>query len=96
MKIFWTRLALKDLDHVWNYISEDNSQAADAMLEKIEKSVKALLSYHNLGRIGRLKGTRELIVAGSSYVVPYRVKNDQIQILAILHASRRWPEGFKN
>ena len=48
-----------------------------------------------LGRDGRVPGTREHVIAGTPFVVAYRVHKDQIQILAVLHASRRWPEAFE-
>lgn len=91
MKIAWTKLALNDLDHVWKYIATDNAQAADAVLGSIGKAVHNLLSYEKLGRLGRIKGTRELVIVGTSYIVPYRIKRDRIEILAVIHSSRRWP-----
>lgn len=94
MKIAWTRLALQDLHHAWNYIAADNPQAADGVMERIRKAVESLLSYQNLGRPGRVKGTRELVVVGTPYVVPYRIKQDRIEILAVIHGSRRWPASL--
>lgn len=95
MKIVWTKLALKDLQQVRNYILKDHPQAANDMLERIGKSVDGLLAYQNLGRPGRLKGTRELMIVGTPYLVPYRIKKDQIQILAVMHGARRWPDTFE-
>jgi plasmid stabilization system protein ParE len=94
LKIFWTRLALQDLDQAWNYIASDKPEAADGVLEMIGKSVESLLSYQNLGRPGRVKGTRELVVVGTPFVVPYCVKKNRIEILAVIHGSRRWPESL--
>jgi len=45
-----------------------------------------------LGRAGRVAGTRELVVAGTPYVVPYRVRGEAVEILRVFHAARRWPE----
>lgn len=91
MKIAWTKLALSDLRHVWEYIATDNAQAADGVLGSIGKAVHSLLSYEKLGRPGRTKGTRELVIVGTPYIVPYRIRRDRIEILAIIHSSRRWP-----
>lgn len=91
MKIFWTKLALQDLDHVWNYIAADKPEAADSTIERIEKTVDGLLSYQNAGRPGRVKATRELVILGTPYIVPYRIKRDRIEILAVIHGARRWP-----
>lgn len=94
MKVVWTRLALQDLDHAWSYVAADNPGAADGMIEIIAKSVEGLVTYQNLGRPGRVKGTRELVVVGTPFIIPYRVKPDRVEILAILHGARRWPGQF--
>lgn len=94
MRIVWTKLAIQDLNHAWNYIATDNPEAADGMIERIAKAVDSLLFYQNLGRPGRVKGTKELVVVGTPYVVPYRIKEGSIQILAVIHGSRRWPESL--
>jgi plasmid stabilization system protein ParE len=47
-----------------------------------------------MGRPGRVPGTRELVVAGTPYVVAYRVAASQIDVLAVIHAARRWPQTF--
>ena len=53
-----------------------------------------LLDNPALGRPGRVPGTRELVVAGTPYILPYRVQGEIIQILHVLHGARRWPERF--
>jgi plasmid stabilization system protein ParE len=46
------------------------------------------------GRRGRVAGTREAIVPGTSYIVAYRVLEGAIHVLAILHGAQKWPESF--
>jgi toxin ParE1/3/4 len=46
----------------------------------------------NAGRIGRVANTREIVVPGTSYLVAYRIREDMIHVLAIMHAARQWPE----
>lgn len=94
MRLQWTKLALQDLNHVREYIATDHSTAADETIFKIGRVIDSLLSYHHLGRVGRVQGTRELVIPGTPYIVPYRVKKDQIEILAVLHGARRWPDNF--
>jgi toxin ParE1/3/4 len=89
VKLFWTRLALADLQHVYDYVAEDKPSAAAGVVERVEKSAAMLLRHPQLGRSGRLPGTRELVVADTPFVVPYRVAGGRIEILAVLHASRR-------
>lgn len=92
MRIRWTKLSLQDLQQVWSYIAADKPQAADEMMQRMDKVVASLVDYPDVGRSGRIKGTRELIVVGTPYLIPYRIKKGQIEILAVLHGARRWPQ----
>ena len=47
-----------------------------------------------IGRKGRVEGTRELVIAGTPYIVPYRVRDDVVQIITVLHNAQRWPDQF--
>lgn len=46
-----------------------------------------------LGRPGRVAGTRELVLPKTPYVVAYRIM-EAVEILAVMHGAREWPEGF--
>ena len=53
-----------------------------------------LKDHPKIGRIGRVAGTFELVIPGIPYVVPYRIRNQQVQVLTVYHTSRKWPESF--
>lgn len=59
---------------------------------KIWEAVEMLGKHPGAGRKGRLSGTRELIIAGTPFVVGYRIEKGEVQVLAVLHASRKWPD----
>lgn len=93
MQIKWLNRALQNLDDEAAYIAEDNPQAANAFVEHILASVAQLASYPNIGRAGRVFGTRELIITHYPYIIPYRVKGDVVQLLRVFHTSRKWPRS---
>jgi toxin ParE1/3/4 len=35
-----------------------------------------------------------LVVANTPYLVPYRVRNNVIEILRVFHGARKWPQKF--
>jgi hypothetical protein len=43
----------------------------------------------------RLRRTRELIIHGVPYFVPYRIKRKEIRVLCVYHTSGKWPESFE-
>ena len=94
MKLRWTRLAITDLDSVFAYVAADNPTAANRLVERIERAVTILRQHPTPGRTGRRLGTRELIVAGTPFVIPYRVRRNTIEILALIHGARKWPENL--
>jgi toxin ParE1/3/4 len=88
----WLRRALKNLDEEAEYIACDNQDAAARIVQRISASVDGLATHPASGRPGRAPGTRELAVTGTPYIVPYRVRDDAVEILRVFHAARKWPE----
>jgi toxin ParE1/3/4 len=91
VELRWTTAVLDDLDEAGAFIAVDDPGSAAAMADRVEEAVVALLRHPNLGRAGRVRTTRELVVSGTPFVVVYRVRRDQIQVLRVLHHARRWP-----
>lgn len=91
MRLEWTRPALRDLKDAGEFIALDNPQAAQRMAEKIQEAVEYLIEYPTMGRAGRVRSTRELVVTGTPFIVVYLIKIPAVQILRILHHARKWP-----
>ena len=94
MLIKWLTLALADIEQIEAYIYKDNSSTANKVIQLIYNNIQYLLKHPDLGRPGRVPNTRELIIENTSYLVPYRVRENEIQILRILHSSMKWPDDF--
>lgn len=93
-RVRWTSPALADLDSVQDYVAERNPAAAYRLVNHMLDRTDALLSANpELGRRGRVAGTRELVLPNTSYIVAYRVA-DAVEILAVMHGAREWPESF--
>jgi addiction module RelE/StbE family toxin len=90
--IRWTPTGLRDLESLHAWVAENSPRAAAATVEKILEAIAALERHPDLGRKGRVAGTRELIVR--PFVVAYRVNEAAIEILSVLHGARRWPDSF--
>jgi len=91
MQIRWTDKALDNLDAAVEYIAADNPTAAKKVAQKIWDSVQLLKNQPGLGRPGRVANTRELVISGLPYIVPYMEKDGSIVILRIMHSSIKWP-----
>ena len=92
MRVRWLRRALRNLDEEAEYIARDNPDAAARTVQRTASAIEQLTSHPASGRIGRVPGTRELVVSGTPYIVPYRVRGDAVEILRVFHAARKWPD----
>ena len=92
MMISWLEDAIFDLNALRQYIAQDKPSAANRVAKRILTSINLLSEQSNMGRAGRVPGTRELIIPGMPYIVPYRVKNNSIEILRVLHVAIQWPD----
>lgn len=92
MRVEWDSLARLDLVEIVSYIAEDNVQAAYRVRDAITRQVELLKDLPEMGRPGRVTGTRELVIVGTSFVAAYRVAQKEVLILRVLHGARRWPD----
>jgi toxin ParE1/3/4 len=91
----WSPEAIDDLAALRAYIARDNPAAAQRVVLRIIHSVETLLPNNpEMGRSGRVPGARELVIATTPFIVPYRVVGSVIQILRVYHGARRWPDTF--
>lgn len=94
MRITWLERALDDFEEAVTYLAERNPKAAHTFAEHINASLLRLRAFPESGRPGRIPGTRELVIGQTHYIIPYRLKGQLIELLAVMHDAREWPEGF--
>ncbi|MCY1301538.1 ParE toxin of type II toxin-antitoxin system, parDE [compost metagenome] len=86
-RIRWTLRALRRLGEIGAYIEKDDPDAAARVVARIVTAVDALAEYPASGRPGRIKSTRELVLAD----IPYRISRD-VEILTVMHAHQQGPQ----
>ena len=96
MQIKWLRKALANLDEEAEYISRDNPAMSRKIVQQIHEAVSLLSKNPSLGLPGRIFGTRELVVPGTRYLVPYRVRPRLkcVEVLRVFPTSRKPPEHW--
>ena len=90
MKLIWADSAAADLENIFAFIAEDDLDTACQIDTFIRQSARRLLQFPYVGRKGRVKGTRELIIH-PSYMLIYSVAANSIEIVSVLHTSRQYP-----
>jgi toxin ParE1/3/4 len=94
MIIWWSTPATQQLAAVHKYIAAEDEAAATEIANHIWDSVDMLARHPFAGRKGRVPGARELVISGTPFVVAYRIEKNEVRILAVMHAARKWPDEF--
>lgn len=94
MKVRWRESAGYDLREIRTYIAQDNPAAARKVIKAIRLQVAVLGRNPLIGRAGQVAGTRELVISRYPYIAAYQVKRRAVEILAVVHTSRLWPDIF--
>ena len=89
-RLEWRQAARADLLAILDYISDDNPEAAERLINEIEVKVSRLPRRPGLFRRGRVAGTREMVVR-PNYLVIYTEDEQAVVILRVLHAAQQWP-----
>jgi toxin ParE1/3/4 len=90
--VVWSPRAIEHLAHLREYIARDNPKAANRIARALLEAVERLAELPHLGRPGRVAGTRELVVPGTPYVIPYRLRGDRLEVIAVFYGRQKWPK----
>lgn len=91
MKLEWSEAARQDMNALFAYLDARNPQAADKTEAAIFATVEELLVFPKVGRLGRVQGTRELIVTGTPYLLIYALNAETVFIVRVLHGAQKFP-----
>lgn len=95
MLIVWRPQARAEREAAIDYIAQDNILAALDQLDEIERQTFLLATQPKMGRVGRVPGTRELVIIRTPFIAVYRIEGRRIEILRFLHGAQQWPSKGK-
>ncbi len=91
MKVRWSDRSGQDVLAIGEFIALSDRSAAIGVADRIKGAGDNLETFPRRGRPGRLADTRELVVTGLSYILIYRVFDEDVEILRVLHGAQDWP-----
>ncbi len=82
------RRAEEDLIEIWGYVARESETAADRLLDRFEEHWRLLIEHPFAGaaRADIAAGIRYLVTG--NYLTFYRVDDDAVVILRVLHGKR--------
>ena len=86
-------MALADREVIMEFVAAENPVAAIALDDQFEAKVEQSRQRPTLYKLGRVNGTREIVVR-PNYVMIYAVAKDEnkVVVLRVLHTARQWPQ----
>jgi addiction module RelE/StbE family toxin len=92
VRLEWAAFAVEDRDAIFDYIEESSPYGAVVVDDRIRRQVRQLLQFPETGRLGRVDGTRELVISRTPYIVAYQITGETVSILRVLHGAQLWPD----
>jgi addiction module RelE/StbE family toxin len=83
---------MNDREAIFDYIEADSPRAAVMVDDRIEAQVELLTRTPEMGRPGRIPGTRELVISRTPYIAAYRIDGGTVRILRVLHGAQQWSD----
>lgn len=96
MILIWLPVAIEERFDQLEYIALENPLAAIELDEEIERQTDLLTTQPKMGRPGRERGTRELVISRTPFIAVYRIAGRRIEILRFLHGAQQWPSKEGN
>ena len=95
MRVQWTPRARDGFRREIRYIANDSPSAARHMAFRVQLVAGNLVDNPFMGRVGRVRDTRELVVAGTPFTIAYRIQGQLVEIVGVVHQAQHWPENFE-
>jgi len=91
MVLRWTPRAVSDLEEIADYLLSVHSASWERLIERIERTLQYLLQFPHMGKAGLAPGTREFVLAGTPYILVFRLKGEMLQILSVRDGRMQLP-----
>ena len=94
MQVKWLCKAALNLEDAHDYLAKENPMVSQEFVFEVYRLVNLLVAQPAMGRPGRVPGTRELVLQAYPFLIPYRVKGEEIHILRVFHTRLRLPSHW--
>lgn len=87
-KLRWSLAAADDLEAIAQYLYLYHPSFAASTIQRLYDAAKSLKTFPHAGRVGKVSGTRELVLVPLPYIVVYAVDEHAVNILRFLHIAQ--------
>ena len=91
MKLTWSEIAINDLLSNIRRYAEQDAITAFRIFDEVKERAGVLGDQPDIGRGGRVVGTKEFVLKHTPFILVYQVQDEQVEILNVLHGAQQWP-----
>jgi toxin ParE1/3/4 len=91
LKLVWADEARRDRFELIGFVETQSLINAIELDDRLDEAAEQLIPFPHSGRPGRVRGTRELVVADAPYILVYAVEEREVVILRVIHGAQDWP-----
>lgn len=91
LSVLETIRALQTLSEVLRYYEGQQNGLGAHFLRFYDEQIERLKDMPKVGRIGRVFGTRELVMQNFPFLIVYRVRKEYLEIINLIHQSKNYP-----
>lgn len=95
MRVHWTNTAVEHLLAIYEHIAQDSPVYAQRMIDRLTRRSEQIATFPLSGRMVpeyEIQEIREVIE--KPYRLIYRIKSDQVDVLAVVHSAQLLPSGL--
>lgn len=95
MRVHWTNTALGHLLSIYEYIGQDSPAYADRIVDKLTRRSEQIKAFPGSGRrVPEYDRDDIREVVEKPYRIIYRIREEQIDVLAVFHSSQQLPSDL--
>jgi addiction module RelE/StbE family toxin len=93
MKVNWTAAALEQLRDIHSFIARSSPQYATRAVDRLISRSQQIANFPHSGRVvPDVTDVNVREIVEGQYRIIYHVLESEIDIIAVVHGARRWPE----
>jgi addiction module RelE/StbE family toxin len=92
VRVHWTNTAIDHLLSIYEYVSHDSDVYADRLMDRLTRRSQQIGTFPRSGRsVPEYEAPDIREVIEGSYRIIYRIKKEQIDVLAVIHSAQQLP-----
>ena len=93
MKVHWTEAARAQLRDIHSFVARSSPQYAKKLVDRLTRRSQQIGAFPQSGRVvPDVNDVNVREVLEGPYRIIYHILDDQVDVIAVVHGARNWPD----